>query len=269
VPCGEPDTVLRWSDDGLLPSGPEPSALVLTADSFLVDEGAVRGYERHWARFGASCAELGVANDVLAGFRRAAEAEIPRRGRWFPRVELLAPAGSDATSAGVAHLRLHVRAGGPSVPRARVMLGPPGDPRDRPRRKGPDLVALIALRERAVAAGADELVLRDDDGRLVEGALHSLLWWEHETLCTTPADRTLPGVTRALLLEIAGERGVEVRERSPLPPALDGRETWLTNAVHGIRVVTSWGEGGPAAGPGGHAPAWRALLQRTAVAIGG
>jgi branched-subunit amino acid aminotransferase/4-amino-4-deoxychorismate lyase len=162
-----------------------------------------------------------------------------------------------------------VRPGGPSVPRARVMLGLPGDPRDQPRRKGPDLAALIALRERAVAAGVDELMLRDDDARLVEGALHSLLWWEEETLWTTPADRTLPGVTRALLLDIAADRGVPVRERSPLPCELTDREAWLTNAVHGIRVVTSWGENGPAAGPDRHADAWRALLQRTAVAIGG
>jgi branched-subunit amino acid aminotransferase/4-amino-4-deoxychorismate lyase len=262
VASAEHDIVLRWSEEhGLRPCGPEPSCPVLTADSFLVDDGAVRGYERHWARFGGGCAELGVASDVLAAFRRAAEAAIPRAGRWFPRVEL--------TDCGGAHLQLLLRPGGPSLPRARVMLGPLGDPRRQPRRKGPDLATLVALRAGALAAGVDELILRDGDGRLVEGALHSLLWWEGETLCTTPAHTTLPGVTRALLLEIAGEHGVAVRERSPLPCELAGRETWLTNAVHGIRVVTSWGDGGPEAGPARRADAWRARLERTAVAIGG
>ncbi len=255
------DVVLRWSEDGLRPCGPERSAGLLTADSFLVDAGAVRGYERHWTRFSGWCRELGVAVEDLAGFRRAVEAAIPRSGRWFPRVELVEQDG--------AALRFRLRPGQPALPEARVMLGPPGDPRRQPRRKGPDLDALVALRAQAVAAGVDELLLRDDAGRLVEGALHSLLWWEDETLCTTPAEATLPGVTRALLLEIAAEHGVAVRERLPMAAELAGRETWLTNAVHGIRVVTRWGEGdgGPDAGPARHAELWRGRLQRTARAI--
>ncbi len=267
--AAEPDAVLRWSDGELRPSGPEPCDFVLTADSFLVDDGAVRGYERHWGRFERWCRELGVSGGVVAGFRRAAEAEIPRAGRWFPRVELAAASEDAWRSAAAACLQLRVRAGGPSLPQARVALAPLGDPRTQPLRKGPDLAALVALRAAAVAAGVDEVMLRDDDGRLLEGALHSLLWWEDETLCTTPADRTLPGVTRALLVDIAVQHGVEVRERSPLPCELSGRETWLTNAVHGIRVVTAWGADGPEAGRAHHAAPWRARLQRTAVAIGG
>jgi len=112
-----------------------------------------------------------------------------------------------------------------------VIVAPPGDPRIRPRWKGPDLETLIALRAQAVAAGADELLLCDNEGRLLEGALSSLLWWESDTLCTTPAERTLPGITRALLLGIAAERGVAIRLRSPLPAELVSRETWLTSGA--------------------------------------
>ena len=215
MPAADPDPVLRWSEDRLRPSGPEPCGVVLTADSFLVDEGAVRGYERHWARFGGCCAELGVATDVLAGFRRAVEADDPtrralvsaRRARDGLRGARRARADRPPATAPA-----YRRAEHPRRPRRARAAGRPAPPAAR---KGPDLATLVALRAGAVAAGVDELVLRDDDGRLVEGALHSLLWWEEETLCTTPAERTLPGVTRALLLDIAGEHG---RGRSASAP---------------------------------------------------
>jgi branched-subunit amino acid aminotransferase/4-amino-4-deoxychorismate lyase len=244
-----PDTVLRWSEHGLAVASGEPAGPLLAADSWLVSGGAVRGYDAHWARFGGWCRELGVPPDQLACFRLAVTASLPRGGRWFPRVEVAA--------AGAEHdLRLRLRPAPPASVHARVLVAGPGDPRTRPTWKGPDLERLLALRERAAAAGADELLLCDGDGRLLEGALSSLLWWQDETLCTTPAQRTLAGITRALLLEIAGRRGVAVAVRSPLPDELAGCETWLTSALHGIRVVADWG-------PAPRAAAWRAELDRT------
>ena len=92
------------------------------------------------------------------------------------------------------------------------------DPRRAPRRKGPDLERLAALRERAAAHGAGEAVLADADGRLLEGAYTSLLWWEGETLCAVPDDAPiLPGITRALLIELAG---------TPWSCAAPRRRTW-------------------------------------------
>ena len=58
--------------------------------------------------------------------------------------------------------------------------------------------------------------IADADGRLLEGAFTSLLWWEGETLCAVPDDAPiLPGITRALLLELARERGTPVAQRRP------------------------------------------------------
>ena len=83
----------------------------------------------------------------------------------------------------------------------------------------------------------------DADGRLIEGAFTSLLWWEGETLCAVPDDAPiLPGITRALLLELARDRGTPVAQRRPAPQELADRETWLVSALHGIRVVTALGE---------------------------
>jgi branched-subunit amino acid aminotransferase/4-amino-4-deoxychorismate lyase len=243
------DTVLRWTPAGLEDAGGAAAGPLHAADSWLVDGGAARALDAHWARFGDACRAHGVDGGELARFRAAVTAAVPAAGRWFPRVEL-----------GDGGLVLRVRAAPPPAGGARVVVGAPGDPRRSPRRKGPDLALLAGLRERARAAGADELLICDDAGALREGALSSLLWWEDATLCTTPDEHTLPGVTRGLLLALARERGIEVRVRSPLPAELAGREAWLTSALHGIRVVSEWLAPAQVAGPPERAAAWRAEL---------
>ena len=245
------DTTLRWTGRELEPVAGAPAAALLAVDSWLVDEGYERAAAAHWARFGATCRQLGVERDELAAFRAAAVAALPREGRWFPRVEL--------TRDGLA---LRLRRAPPLAREARVLAGAPGDPRSHPRRKGPDLELLAGGVRLRAQAGADELLLSDAHGRLLEGALSSLLWWEDDALCTTPDESALPGVTRALLLGIARERGVEVRLRAPEPAELRGREAWLTNALHGIRTVSAWVGPRQEAGPAARAGEWREALDR-------
>lgn len=246
------DTILRWSGSALVPAPRAPARPLLVADSWLVDEGYERAAGRHWARFARSCREAGADLEELRRFRAAAAAALPLEGRWFPRVEL--------TQDGLA---LRIRRAPPLAgDRVRVLAGPAGDPRSHPRRKGPDLELLAGLRARARAQGADELLLRDSGGALLEGALSSLLWWEDDTLWTTPDEHALPGVTRALLLDIARARGVEVRMRAPRPEELAGAEVWLTSALHGIRVVETWVSPAIEAGAGERAPGWREELDR-------
>ena len=245
------DSRLRWNGRELEPSAGPAAGPLLVADSWLVDAGYQRAAAAHWARFGASCLEAGADRDELLGFQAAVRAVLPDEGRWFPRLEL--------TGDGLA---LWIRRAPPLERSARVVVGPRGDPRSRPRRKGPDLALLARLRATAREQGADELLLCGDDGALLEGALSSLLWWEGDALCTTPGERTLPGVTRALLLEIARARGVEVRVRAPQPAELAGRETWLTSALHGIRVVSAWVAPRIVAGAAERVPAWREELDR-------
>jgi branched-subunit amino acid aminotransferase/4-amino-4-deoxychorismate lyase len=284
-------TVLAWRDGELRPVDEAPAGALLAADSWLVDEGKVRGYERHWARFEGWCQGLLDDPTQLAAFHAAATAVLPRAGRWFPRVDLVGSAAGRAgrheppaprpharprvlraaarrrapdALAASAQLLLRVRPARPLMLRARVRLAEPGDLRGHPRRKGPDLPLLLRLRAGANAAGADELVLRDSHGRLLEGALSSLLWWEDEALCAAPDERTLPSITRALLFDIARERGIEVRRRAPWPDELAGCEAWLANAAHGICVVSAWDPDGPQAGPPERAEGWRAALDATA-----
>jgi branched-subunit amino acid aminotransferase/4-amino-4-deoxychorismate lyase len=135
------------------------------------------------------------------------------------------------------------------------------DPRVAPRRKGPDLERLGALRELAAAHGAGEALIADADGRLLEGAYTSLLWWEGETLWAVPDDAPiLPGVTRELLIELARSRDTPLARRRPRPHELAGHETWLVSALHGIRAVARWADGGLRAGDTPRAAAWQRLL---------
>jgi branched-subunit amino acid aminotransferase/4-amino-4-deoxychorismate lyase len=223
---------------------------LLAADSWLVADGHVRTVDRHWARFSAACGELGVAPEALATFRARVERAVPAHGRWFPRIELREDG----------ELAVLVRPAPAREPTVVAWIADMPDPRRSPRRKGPDLDRLAALRERAAAHGAGEAVLVDTDGRLLEGAFTSLLWWEGETLCVVSDDAPiLPGITRALLIELASERDTPVAQRRPAPEELVGRETWLVSALHGVRTVARWAGGTPA-GPAPRAATWQRLL---------
>lgn len=244
---------MQWTGRALVVAADARASTLLVADSWLVDEGYERAAAAHWTRFASSCLQEGVERDELRRFQVAACAALPLQGRWFPRVEL--------TAAGLA-LRLRRAPGAGGSGSARVLAGPCGDPRSQPRRKGPDLALLAGLRAQARERGADELLLRDGAGALLEGALSSLLWWEDDALCTTPDAHTLPGVTRGLLLARAHALGIELRVRAPQPEELEGRETWLTSALHGIRAVEAWVSPAIAAGAGVRAPRWREELDR-------
>src|SRR3954462_2783835 len=230
---------------------------LLAADSWVVVDGRARAVERHWARFFARCSEHGVELEALAAFRGRVERALPARGRWFPRVELREDGD----------LAVRVRPAPPREPTVVAWMADVPDPRRAPRCKGPDLERLAALRERAAAHGAGEAVVADADGLLLEGAFTSLLWWEGETMCAVPDEAPiLPGITRALLIELARRCDTPVAQRRPAPDELTGREAWLVSALHGIRAVTGWARGGPPAGDARRAVTWQRLLDDFATA---
>jgi hypothetical protein len=229
--------------------GPPSRAAIEAAESWLVEDGRVRGLHLHWARFGAAAGEL----------RDAVARELPAHGRWWPRVELRAD-GS---------LWLAIRPAPAREPTVVAWVGDRPDPRRAPRRKGPDLERLGALRARAALHGAGEALLTDGGRRLLEGAYSSLLWWEDDTLWTVPDDApVLPGVTRALLIGLAGDRDVAVRRRRPAAIELARREVWLTGSLHGIRAVSAWADGMPA-GAALHAHEWQRRLEALAEPVSG
>jgi branched-subunit amino acid aminotransferase/4-amino-4-deoxychorismate lyase len=274
LPAGE--SLLSWSvpEHRLVPvpaAGPatpghssaghgSPGHRTDVADSWLIDNGLVRGLHHHAARFTESCrGRHGVAMVATTEFLDAACAALPRTGRWFPRVEFEAGAG----------FRLRLRPAPP--PSAGVVLGRADGPdrRTDPAVKGPDLPMLIGIRQRAASQGAGEALLVSGSGTVLEGALSAVLWWRGDVLCAPPPSLpVLPSVTRRLLFEIASEIGNEVRFEECRTEDLDGAEVWTASALHGIRPVTSWSGESLTAAPPRRAAGWQARLMDKAVPVG-
>ena len=82
-------------------------------------------------------------------------------------------------------------------------------------------------------------LLVDADDTLLEGSRGNLFLVRDGVLLTPPADgRVLPGVTRARLIELAGELGVAVREEPLAFERLaEADEVLLTGAVRGVEHV--------------------------------
>ncbi len=243
-----------WSPErGLTPSSAR-SGRLLVADSWLLRDGRVRGFDRHRERFLRGCGECGAPPlEQVVEFWKDMAAALPRTGEWFPRVEL---------AAGSLELRLRLRHAPARTADVRVWAAGQPDTRTVPRRKGPDLDALARVRGRASGTGADEAVLIAPSGLVLEAANSSLVWWEDETLCTPPPRLPiLAGVTMALVQERAANIGVRVAHRERSMAELDGREVWLVNALHGIRPVAAWTGRPMTAGPAVHAPEWREWLE--------
>jgi para-aminobenzoate synthetase/4-amino-4-deoxychorismate lyase len=100
-----------------------------------------------------------------------------------------------------------------------------------------------------------------DKGEVLEAGWANVFAVRGGTLFTPPLDgRILPGTTRATLLALAAEEGIETQERSLTPTDLQtADETFLTNSIRGIEPALEL-DGQPLAGSG-------PLTHRLAVAL--
>ncbi len=239
-PAAPAATTSLWQAGALVPRDDcdVSPAVVEVADSWLVEQGTVRGLELHRERFLTSLPRARVRGLDVDGFWHAAIASIPREGSWFPRIEL-------REQLGMPQLLFRLREA-PALQRSLVLTTHTGrDPRTSPTIKGPDLASMVRLRTEAQRRGADEAVLVSPEGHLVEGSTTSIVWWEGGSLCVV--DRALPRIpstAERTIVALATALGIDVEERRAHPEELDGREVWAVNALHGIRIVTAW-PGGP------------------------
>jgi branched-chain amino acid aminotransferase len=113
--------------------------------------------------------------------------------------------------------------------------------RVRARLKAMTVMQSYLAQRAATAAGADDAILIDDEGRIVEGATSNMFLVRGGGLVTPPAEGAiLPGVLRAKVEELAGAHGIPVVEAfarvADLRPD-DGM--LLTSSVRGIVPVAS------------------------------
>jgi branched-subunit amino acid aminotransferase/4-amino-4-deoxychorismate lyase len=234
---------------------PTDAAPLLAADSWLVLDGSVRSLDRHITRFTRACLETGaVTEEELDRFWREAVTVLPRTGAWFPRAEL----AGDPPS-----LRLRIRPAPRRGEHVRVWVPDEPDRRSHPHRKGPDLELLGGLRAEAERHGAQEALLRTADGIVVEAASSSVLWWEDDVLCAPPATiPAVPGTTAGLVRDLAAAQGIPLAQCVRRVEELAGREVWLLNALHGVRLVTAWAGTGVTPGEGERFARWRERVER-------
>ncbi len=107
--------------------------------------------------------------------------------------------------------------------------------------KSNSFVASYMAQRAAQAAGADDAVFVDEDGRIYEASTANVFVWRSGVLGTSPTDGSiLPGVTRAKVLELAAADGLPVGERYTRINDLTGDEVMLlTSSVRGIAPVAS------------------------------
>jgi branched-chain amino acid aminotransferase len=100
----------------------------------------------------------------------------------------------------------------------------------------------VAARLEAEAQNADEALLLNSNGEVAEAAAANLFWIYHEKVCTVPTGRgVLPGITRAVVLEICQNLGFQTNKRVIKPEALrNGEGIFLTQSVQGIVEVVQF-----------------------------
>jgi branched-chain amino acid aminotransferase len=118
----------------------------------------------------------------------------------------------------------------------------------------------MAAQRRAEAVGAERALLLDADGRVGEASTANVFVVVDGAILTPPAEGLLPGLTRAIVLEVADVREAHLEEERWR--AAD--EIFLTSAVSGVVAVSACD--GRAPGRGAPGPA-TAEVRRAHVAL--
>jgi len=100
----------------------------------------------------------------------------------------------------------------------------------------------ILAKQQAEAAGAEEALLLNEAGRVAELSASNIFVVAEGKLFTPPVkDGVLPGVTRAVVIELAKHLKMPVKQKSLMPEVLDtADEVFATNSVIEIAPVAPW-----------------------------
>lgn len=93
----------------------------------------------------------------------------------------------------------------------------------------------VIARAEAEAAGADEALLMDEHGHIVEAAAGNVFWVESDRILTPPIRGVLPGVTRMVVIELCAALGITVTEEAPdLNRLLQAQGIFVSLSTYGI-----------------------------------
>ncbi|MCU0782660.1 MAG: aminotransferase class IV [Verrucomicrobia bacterium] len=99
----------------------------------------------------------------------------------------------------------------------------------------------IAASAEAEARDADDALLVNTNGEVAETASANLFWIYHDKICTTPTGRgALPGITRAVILEICQVLGLQTNKRVIKREALKNAEAiFLSQSALGLVSIVN------------------------------
>ena len=99
----------------------------------------------------------------------------------------------------------------------------------------------VLARAEAEEKGADEALLLNTNGEVAETAGGNLFWIYQDHVCTVPTGRgVLPGITRAVVLEICQTLGLETQKRIIKPEHLrNATGIFVTQSALGIVPVAA------------------------------
>lgn len=206
--------------------------------------GTLRLVERHLARMASGAPRLGLAWPPRHDPGRGLAAVLRALGAREARVRLTL--GRDA--AGAEHLRVEARAYRPPPEPLVLQLGAVGSaptPTGAPALKRTEREPWDAACAAARAAGAHDVILRDRDGRLVEGGTCNLHLVLGERLVTPPLTTgALPGILRAVIAHVLAGGPVGVARPARLEEASlstedleRADEVLVSSALLGVRGV--------------------------------
>lgn len=125
----------------------------------------------------------------------------------------------------------------------------------------------MLARRRAIAAGAEEIVLLDRDGHVAEAPTANAFAVVNGAVWTPPLRYVLAGITRDAVLVLAREEGLAVREEPlPLETFAHAEEAFLTATSFPIAPIGSVNGRALPSAPG---PVTKRLIERFAAIQGG
>lgn len=97
----------------------------------------------------------------------------------------------------------------------------------------------VLARQEADAAGADDAILLNTQGKVTCATATNIFLWDSNTLITPPlSDGCLDGTVRRKVLEIASQTGIAAFEESITPSTLSSVESgFLTNSLVGLQPL--------------------------------